>query len=393
MSAVVNAAKLHDTKSMNILVDARLLARGISSGIAEYAAQITDHLLRLDAENRYFVFVNSARSVPLPFPWDKQKNCTTVNWRVPNRLLDLSARFLALPHIDRLIPADLVFSPHFNILRTARAPRIITFHDLSFIHHPDFFEMRQKIWHWRQDYKSQAEGASRIVAVSEFTKHDLVETLGIPAEKISVIYSGINPALKKLPEDDPALVRFRNERGLSFPYFLSLGTLEPRKNVEATIRAFTLLKQKTAFRDYRLIVAGRPGWLYRRILKTAARSGARAHIVFWGEVKTPEKIFLYNSARGFAYPSFFEGFGFPPLEAQACGCPVAVANRTSLPEIVGSSAFLVNPWNVAELAEALEAAAENPRERTRLVQAGFLNAARFRWERAARETLELFHAG
>lgn len=377
---------------MNILIDARLLTRGLSSGIAEYTAQITDHLLRLDRENRYFIFLNSVRRVPLSFPKDKYKNCAAVNWRIPNRLLDLSARFLGFPKIDRLIPADIVFSPHFNILKTARAPRIITFHDLSFVHHPDFFETRQKIWHWRQDYKRQAEGAGRIIAVSEFTKHDLVETLGIPAEKISAIYSGINPALKKLPENDPALIRFREKRGLVFPFFLSLGTLEPRKNVEGTIRAFTFLKQKPAFRDYRLIVAGRPGWLYRRILKTAARSPAAAQIIFWGQVKPEEKIFLYNSARGFVYPSFFEGFGFPPLEAQACGCPVVVADRTSLPEIVGSSALLVDPWKTAELAEAMEEAAENPDVRKRLIPAGFSNAARFRWEKTARETLELLNA-
>lgn len=375
---------------MRILIDVRVMGRGGASGIEEYTRELVTALLAADKENEYILFANSfRRKDPLPEAWQSNPRVRIVNWHIPNKLLDAAVRFFGWPAIDRLIPADLVFSPHFTMLKTARAPRIITFHDLAFIHHPDFFDWRQKLWHWLQDYRRQACEATHLIAVSEFTKRDLQKSLGIPREKITAVYSGISPLFRPLPKTDPELEAFRKNRGLTFPFILSLGTLEPRKNVGAAIRAFTLLKREERFADLRLVIVGRRGWLYRNILREAAASPVREHVIFLGAVAPHERVLLYNLASAFVYPSFFEGFGFPPLEAQACGTPVVVADRTSLAEVIGDSGIRVNPWRTEELAASLRALLTDKALHRTLKEKGLANTRAFTWGDAADRTLRL----
>ena len=376
---------------MRILADVRLLSRGGSSGIEEYTRNILRELLFIDKNNKYSFFYNGLRKEPLDFLTDKGSE--VIDWRIPNKIFDFSSRFLNFPAMDKYIKTDLVFSPHFNILKTAHAPRVITFHDLSFLHHPYFFSRRQRFWHWTQDIKRQAREAAKIIAVSEFTKSDLINLLGVLEEKIKVVYSGIS--INKSPQSKIATLPSVARNDVPYtpypkPYILYLGTLEPRKNIPALIRAFNILKQSPDFKDWQLVLAGRPGWLYHNISREAAASPFSKDIIFRGAVSQEDKISLYNLAKVFVYPSFFEGFGFPPLEAQASGCPVVAADRTSLPEILGESALLVNPWKVEDLAGAIKEAALNSGLREKLITAGLANAARFTWEKAARETLEFF---
>jgi glycosyltransferase involved in cell wall biosynthesis len=169
-----------------------------------------------------------------------------------------------------------------------------------------------------------------------------------------------------------------------------MGTLEPRKNTGALVRAFDILKQDPVFRDLQLVIAGRPGWLYDDILRQIHNSPFREDIRFLGRVRTSDRVLLYNAASLFVYPSFFEGFGFPPLEAQACGIPVIASNRTSLPEILGDSAVLIDPWRIDELASAMREVLESPSASKKLVQLGLRNAERFDWEEAAKKTLKVF---
>lgn len=375
---------------MKILFDIRLLKSGGVSGIEEYATQLLRHLLTLDTQNRYLLFYNGLHKRPLPHLLENYKNTTLIQTQIPNRLLDASMRFLNHPAIDKKYAADLVMSPHFNYLHVAHAPRIITFHDLSFLHHPDFFSRRQRLWHSLQDFKRQAEKAQRIIAVSEFTKYDLVKTLGIPEEKITVITSGIDPTLTPLPPNDRRLKDFRHQYNLPYPFILSLGTIEPRKNTRAIVRAFNIVKSMPAFQDLRLVIAGKPGWLYHTLFREIQDSPYRDHIIFWGKCEPHDKLLLYNLAETFVYPSFFEGFGFPPLEAQACGTPVIVGNRTSLPEIVGNAGIYVDPWRVDELAEALKNLLLSPTLKEELKTQGAINVSRFSWQKTARETIKLF---
>ena len=365
---------------MKILADVRLLARGEVSGIEEYTRNLFNALLAVDQENEYLFFYNGFKKRLLKDQISVE-NARVINWRIPNKIFDFSSRFLGLPDLGSRFKADIVFSPHFNILAGRAAPRVVTFHDLSFLHHPDFFSWRQRFWHWLQNIKNQAKSAEKIIAVSEFTKNDLVNTLGVPPEKIQVVYSGITEDFRLLAGRQPPLPN---------PYILYLGTLEPRKNVLALIKAFNVLKSESAFKDFKLILAGRRGWLYDNMLKEASHSFYKQDIIFWGPVSHEEKIRLYNFARVFVYPSFFEGFGFPPLEAQACGCPAIVADRTSLPEIMGQSAILVDPWKTSDMAEAIKKILLDSQFREKLVLAGLENIKRFSWQNTARATISIF---
>lgn len=179
---------------------------------------------------------------------------------------------------------------------------------------------------------------------------------------------------------------------MPFPFILHLGTLEPRKNALAVIHAFSILKSQKKYHDLHLILAGAAGWLYQKIIRAAHTSPYAKHIHFWGKISQEEKIKLYNAAEVFVYPSFFEGFGLPPLEAQACGIPVVVSDRTSLPEVLGDSAVFIDPWKVAELAEAIAQIINNSATRQTLIKKGAENIKRFSWRETAEKTINVFNS-
>lgn len=368
---------------MRITIDTRLLGRGARSGIEEYTETLIAHLL--DYPHQFDLFHNGRQMTPLPDNFSRS-NTRIINWGIPNKLIEGFMKITARPRIA----GDVVFSPHFNFIQT-QSPRIITFHDLSFLHHPDFFSNKQHLWHTIQMYADQARNANQIIAVSEFTKYDLINMLNIPAEKITVIYSGINPDFHPILATDPKLIEFSKKNNLDFPFMLYLGTIEPRKNINALITAFENILEDKNYKDFRLILAGSPGWLYSDILKKAKQSKFRDKIIFWGQVAQEDRKFLYNKCAAFAYPSFFEGFGFPPLEAEKCGAPVVASDRASLPEILGDSAILVNPWRADELSNALKIAVSDPfRESMR--QKGFVNASKFNWRDSAHSTIKLIES-
>lgn len=370
-----------------IIIDVRLLSRGGISGIEEYTRSLVSELLRTDKKNQYVLFYNGFHKVPLP---KELAAAAAVDKKLPNKVLEISSRLFSWPKIEKWASGDLVFSPHFNIIATD-LPRIITFHDLSFMHHPDFFLRRQRFWHWLQNCRRQALKARRIIAVSEFTKSDLINLFNLPEDKIKVVYSGINPIFKRLPRDDVPLSAFQKLYRLYKPFILYLGTIEPRKNVFSIIKVFNALKEDVYFKDWELVIAGQRGWLFKEVIKEADSSRFRDAIRFFGKISSGDRVFLYNLATAFIYPSFFEGFGFPPLEAQACGVPVVASNRTSLPEILGDSAILTDPWRLDEIYFALCEAVKNEKRRASLINAGFENAKRFSWSRAARETIKIYN--
>jgi glycosyltransferase involved in cell wall biosynthesis len=378
------------SNGMIILVDLRPLVSGAITGVEKYTVSLLAQLLRTDAKNRYLFFFNRFRKRPLPREWDFLMSEPTINWHIPNKLLDACERFLGEPKVDRFVRADLVWSPHFNILRTtARAKRVITIHDLSPVSHPRFFPPRKRLWHWMQDVKGQARRATRLIAVSEYVRRDIIETFGVPPERVVAVHSGVDPFFR-LDPGEAKLKTFRAMHGLAKPFVLFVGTLEPRKNVLGLIEAFDLLKRDLRHRDLKLVLVGRRGWLYDGVERALARSPYRSDIRLWGPATTEEIRFLYHLATLFAYPSFFEGFGFPVLEAQTCGAPVVASNTSSLPEILGESALLVDPEDTAALAGAMQRVLGNDAVRSELRARGFENAGRFTWERAAAATLSTF---
>ena len=275
----------------------------------------------------------------------------------------------------------MYFNPHFFVAPlTNKCKKVITFHDLSFEHYPEFFSWRKRGWQKiLMNTKQEARKADKIIAVSQSTKNDLVNLYGLDSEKIEVIYSGVGEQFRPL--------EIKKRYNLPEKFILYFGTIEPRKNLIGLIKAFESLKDK----NVKLVMAGANGWLYQDILKTAFKSKRKKDIFFTGFVQEKDKPFLYNLAQAFVYPSFFEGFGFPPLEAMACGVPTIVSINSSLPEVVGDAGLMINPKNIDELAWAIKTVLEDNNLRDRLIKRGLKQSQKFSWSECAKKTLRVLN--
>jgi glycosyltransferase involved in cell wall biosynthesis len=270
-----------------------------------------------------------------------------------------------------------------------KAKIVSTVHDLSPLILPElhtrvnhgFFE--KKI-HYIQTYPQT------LIAVSEHTKQDVVERLDIPAERIHVVYNGVDPHYRPLA-DCEEIKRVINKYKLpGTGYILHVGTLEPRKNLVRLIKAYAMVQAQFQESLPPLVLAGGKGWLYEDIFKSVAQLGLQQSIIFTGFVADEDLPALFNGALFFVYPSLYEGFGIPVLEAMACGLPVITSNVSALPEITGDAALLIDPLQVDSIAAALQTLLESSTLRTTLQQAGLARARRFSWERAAQETMMIY---
>lgn len=350
----------------------------------EYAINLLPRLFSLQRSIKFKLFYNALRKKRLDYPWIGDSNVELCQFSIPNRFLQASSFFFYWPKIDKLIGgADVFFSPHFILAPVSRQCRkIITFHDLSFEYRPEFFSLQRKIWHKLMRPKFQAKTADRIITVSRSTKDDLTELYKIPSEKIEVIYPGIGEEFRKMEKFE--IQKVREKYNLPQKFILYFGTIEPRKNIEGIINAFELLKT-----DAKLVIAGSPGWIYKSVYKTAKKSKRSKDIIFTGFIEKEDKPALYNLAEVFVYPSFFEGFGFPPLEAMACGTPTIVSDVTSLPEVAGEAAIMVNPYNINEIAQAMNDVLENEELRRQMRDGGLVLSKKFSWQNCAKATLKI----
>ncbi len=366
---------------MRITIDARLLGRGGQSGIHVYTTELLRALIAQTPHDRIQLFYNGLRLAPLPHDIACAPNVRVINWRIPNALLGASFTLTGLPRLDRHISSDVFFSPHFDLVAPGTTPHVMTFHDLSFVHYPSFFSFRQRVWHARQLYAAAARRATHLIADSLFIKSDLVALLHLPPEKISVVPLAAHTRFRPLPPHRP--------RKFPFPFLLTLSTLEPRKNILGLLRAFELLRARETFRNLHLVIAGSPGWLYNDLLRAISASPHRSFVHLLGAVSLDEQVVLYNECEVFVYPSFFEGFGLPPLEAQACGASVVAADRAALPEVLGDGALFVDPWNTDALVDAIARCVTDISFARALRERGRANAARFSWNATAQATLHI----
>ncbi len=373
-------------KKTKILYDARGMLAGIS-GIPEYTRLLLINMASLNTNDEFSIFLNSFKKNKIPD--DVEKIGNVINWRIPNRIMELSSRFGGFSNFGKLSPFDVVFRPHFHPLgKSKNNKEIVVIHDLSFETMPNLFSKKNLLWHWIVDPKGQAKRAEKIIAVSEATKKDIVDRYGIFPEKISVVYPGINPFFSESVED-LEIAKFKAQYGIQSPFLLFVGTIEPRKNIIGAIKIFEILKER--FSDLSLILAGSCGKSSGPILKFAEKSKYAKDIKFWGFASFPDLRNLYHSATLFLYPSFLEGFGMPPLEAQASGLPVISSNAGALQETLENSAILLNPEDVAGFASAVERILTDSDMRKRLIKEGKENVVKFSWKNSAKEVLEIIH--
>jgi glycosyltransferase involved in cell wall biosynthesis len=254
---------------------------------------------------------------------------------------------------------------------------------LSFLRYPEFFNFRKNFWHKSLNIKKLLRQYDNIIAISENTKHDLMELLNIPEEKITVIYSGLNEG----PADNKEI-----ESLIGIPFILYLGTIEPRKNVSGLIEAYNLLRDRhLPLTNYKLVLAGGKGWKNKPIYNRAKESLYRDDICFLGYVNKEEKEWLYNNAKLFVYPSYYEGFGFPPLEAMSHGLATITSDVSSLPEVVSDAALVVNPYSSLDLARAIESLLLDDTLRKKYESKGKERSTFFTWRKTAESYKTLFN--
>lgn len=375
---------------MTIGIDIRSLSGGAYTGVGEYTRNLLKHLVGLDQNIKFKLFFNAHGHKPDLSFLDGAQNIQPYFFSYPNKYFSATTRFVNLPRIDKMIGGcDVFWSPHFISAPVSKNCRkVVTFHDLSFARYPEFFDAKRKLWHFSNNPKKQAEEACRVIAVSESTAYDLSQIYGIDSRKINVVYSGINEEFFQ-EHTREELWHVRAKCNLPERFILSLSTIEPRKNVFGIVMAFEIFKESGGGIDIKLVIAGKPGWLYRDTFRAIKNSKYSGDIIYIGFVEDADKPVLYKLAELFVYPSIYEGFGFPPLEAMASGTPVITSSCSSLPEVVEDAALLVDPFNISDIAWMMEEVTSDKDLANSLSEKGLAQARKFTWQKCAEETLEV----
>jgi glycosyltransferase involved in cell wall biosynthesis len=284
---------------------------------------------------------------------------------------------------------DLLHAMAFVAPVMCPCPTVITILDLSFLIFPAAFKSVKRLY-LRWMTRISVGRARQVIAISESTRRDVIARLALPAERVRTVYCGVDPSFHPLPLTE--VEAFKREKGLPERFILFLGTIEPRKNVLRLVEAFATLIASGAkeMSDLHLIIAGGKGWLSEPVYARAEESDIIDRVHFVGYVPEEEKRLWYNAATCFCYPSLYEGFGLPPLEAMACGAPVIVSNASSLPEVVGDAGLAVPPKDTQALSETLHRVLVDPALRADLAQRGVARAKRFSWDEAARQTVAVY---
>ncbi len=374
---------------MHIALNAHLLSFGPTyrgAGISWYIRNLVPALRRTDQENQYTLFLGDRRYPPELAPGDRFR---TVVSHLP------TVRPIVRMFWEQMLQPAVLYRDGVEVLHSmgyvqpyaCPCSSVVTVHDLSFLLFPQYFNWMNRLYlaHFT---RFSTRRANRVIAVSESTKQDLIRLMGLPAAKIDAVHSGIQPGFFPI-RDQAVLDGFRRRQGIDRPFILFISTLEPRKNAERLVHAFARLK-KGGNLPHALVLGGAKGWLYERIFGTVQELGLQQEVIFPGFIPSADLPLWYNSADLFVYPSLYEGFGSPPLEAMACGTPVVVSNTSSLPEVVGDAALLADPGDTEALAAAISQALTDTSLRTSLTEKGLARAQQFSWENTACQTVESY---
>lgn len=377
---------------MNIGIDIRPMMSLPRTGIGEYTLELLDAIFKIDNKNQYFLYYNSQSNISFSLPKWKYKNVKIIHTKYPNKFLNRSMKFFGIPKIDKIIAKkakiqklDIFFAPNIGFIKLSSTPKnILTIHDLSFEFFKEFFNIKRYFWHKELSPKKQCRLADIILTPSQNTKQDLINYYKISPTKINVIY----PGLFKCQSINTTLSNPHNNIKLLLPkkFILFLGTIEPRKNIIGLIEAFEKINS-----NHSLVIAGATGWKNKKIYKRILNSPKKGKIQLLGFVASENKKFLYKSADLFVYPSFYEGFGFPVLEAMSVGTPVITSNLSSLPEISSSAAYLIDPTRPMQITLAINELLSNQELRNWHIQKGFKQVEKFSWQRSATEWLRLIN--
>lgn len=357
------------------------------SGIGQYQIHLLQALLRLDKENDYLLYAfnlrNRERFKEIQFPY---QNYDIRVSPIPQRLITLWWMVFNAPSLERVVgECDLYQVSEICVQPVRKAKTVAMVHDLTTLLFPEH-HVKSNVFLHNQRFK-RLNRVDGILTNSQATKSDIVKHLNINPDKIFVTHLGADKRFRQMEKEDvyPILQKYE----LKKPYILFVGTLEPRKNVETLIRAFNQLKQSHNI-PHELVLAGQKGWLYQKIFEAIESSPFKSDIRLMDYLPDNDLPALMNGAEVFAYPSFYEGFGLPVLEAMQCGTPVVTSNISSLPEVGGEACLYVHPESSDELSETLYKVLRDKAFQKTLSEKGIMQAKRFSWEKCAKETLEAY---
>lgn len=370
---------------MNIAIDAFEANLNKKVGMGNYVDNLIQALARIDSENDYTLYVKKGSN--------ETGNLNQENFKYKKLTSPMIRSYWSqcrLPIEILLNRPDILHIPTghkipFNCPKNT----VVTIHDLAFIKFPKYFESNVK-WRSLQFTRHAILKAKKIIAISQSTKNDILKYYKVDELKVEVIYHGVEDIFKPI-EDTSKIDLVCKKYGINLPFVLFVGVLQPRKNITRLIWAFKKMLNSCNLK-MQLVIAGNKGWMYEDIFKTVKQAGIEDRVVFTGYALKQDVIWLLNGAKVFVLPSLYEGFGMPVLEAMACGVPVVTSNVSSMPEIAGDAALLVDPYSVDEISRALIDVINKPQLADELVKKGLKRVKSFTWEKAARQTLKVYES-
>ncbi len=378
---------------MHVGINAHLLAFTPDyrqAGLSRYIYEIVTRLPRCAARSGFTAFTGNT-PVSKEFTASKPPNLRITRSRFPTERAPVRIAWeqAILPFASSRANLDLLHCPVNVRPFVSTCPVVITVHDLIFLRYPEAFHPAKRAY---LKYMTgwSARHAAHVIAVSEQTRSDVIELLRVRPERVTTVHNGVGSQF--VPQSEEQRVAFARDKGLTRRTVLYVGTLEPRKNITMLLEAFSKLASDPDYDDTCLVIGGSKGWYYDEVFATAERLGlmASGRVRFLGRVPDEELPLWYNVANVFVFPSMYEGFGLPPLEAMACGTPVITSDTSSLPEVVGDAGIMLPPDEPAAWTAAMHTVLDNPAIADELGAKALERSKQFSWDRAARETLAVY---
>lgn len=370
---------------MKIGIDARLYGAA-HRGLGRYTQKLIENLEKIDNHNQYFIYLQKDGLISYQ-PQNKNFQKVLADWRVYSW-----SEQIIFPRLLKKYNLDLMHFTHFNAPLFYREKFSVTIHDLIISHYPDSrattinpLLYKIKLFFYQLVIKSAAKRAKKIIAVSNYTKNDIIKLFKISPNKIAVTYEGVD-----LPQDQRTDCRsVLAALDIAGDYLLYVGSAYPHKNLEKLIFAFQIIAQDK--NNFQLVLVGRIDYFYQRLKNEIKNLDLQSKVIFTDYINDEQLACLYQRARAYVFPSLMEGFGLPPLEAQNYGLPVISSSASCLPEILGDSAIYFNPLNMQDMADKIKLILENKVLRNELVSKGIDNVSRYSWAQCAQETLNIFN--
>ncbi len=364
---------------MKFAIDAHAIGQKLT-GNEVYIRNLLSCYAQQDKESEFLAYISTPEALPaIPEKFRTQTVSTNPFIRLGAEIpLNLLREKPDLLHVQYTSP--LVCS----------VPIVVSVHDVSFIEHPSYFS-KARAMQLRLTVKRTVNAAARILTPSEFSRRSVAKAYDLDPERISVIYNGVSPQFRPVPQENAARWLLRH-KDVAWPFVLTVGDLQPRKNHLGLIKAFERVMASRPELPHRLVFAGKDTWFSPTVRAAAKASKVADRIMFLGFVSDEELAHYYSACDVFVFPSFYEGFGIPILEAMACGRAVACSNTSAMPEVADSAALLFDPHNIEQMGRALNDLLIDPQLRARMGRLGLQRSTLFHWNRAAQETLAAYYS-